>query len=289
VVDTKRNSVYIGTGNNYSVPDDVTQCIVDAEGDGAAQRACLAADNYFDAVVALDLKSGAVRWSTSVIDFDTWNVACLDFPGLPVIPDNCPSAEGPDFDFGQAPMLYTTKVGNKNQDFLGIGQKSGAFWSLYPDTGEIHWSTQVSPGGVAGGMIWGSASDGTRLYTSSANSEFQGWTLLDGSTTNSGIWSALNPLTGEILWQTAAPVPYSAAGGATSVANGVVYACAQNSAGENMFALDAATGEIRWDYASAGACNSGAAIVNGSVYWGYGYASFTGPSVGWGFIAFDLP
>ena len=170
VVDTKRNSVYIGTGNNYSVPDDVTDCIIAAGADGAAQRACLAADNYFDAVVALDLKTGAVKWGTSVIPFDTWNVACFfGFPG--VDPTNCPEAQGPDFDFGQAPMLYTAKVGKKNQDFLGIGQKSGIFWSLNPDTGGIVWSTQVSPGGVAGGMIWGSASDGTRLYTSSANSE----------------------------------------------------------------------------------------------------------------------
>ncbi len=290
VVDTKRNSVYIGTGNNYSVPADVSQCILAAGNDGVAQRACLSADNYFDAVVSLDIKTGAVKWSTSVIPFDTWNVACLDFSGVPVIPDNCPQAEGPDFDFGQAPMLYTTRIDNKNQDFLGIGQKSGVFWSLNPDTGAIVWSTQVSPGGVAGGMIWGSASDGTRLYTSSANSELKEWVLPDGSTTNSGIWSALNPATGEILWQTASPSPFSAAGGAASVANGVVYVCSQNSDSDNTFALDAATGAIQWGYPSGGFCNSGAAIVNGAVYWGYGYPSLTGSSTGGkGFIAFGLP
>ena len=86
VVDTKRKSLYIATGNNYSIPGDVSQCIIDTGDDPAAQQACLAADNYFDAVVALDLKTGAVKWATSVIPFDTWNGACLTF--LPVYPDN---------------------------------------------------------------------------------------------------------------------------------------------------------------------------------------------------------
>jgi polyvinyl alcohol dehydrogenase (cytochrome) len=288
VVDTKRNSLYIATGNNYSIPDEVSQCIIDAGDNAEAQQACLAADNYFDAVVALDLKTGAVKWATSVIPFDTWNGACLTF--LPVYPDNCPNLEGPDFDFGQAPMLYTTKVDNKNRDFLGVGQKSGIFWSLDPDTGQIVWSTQVSPGGVAGGMIWGSATDGTALYTSSANSELKPWTLVDGSSTNSGIWSALDPATGEILWQTAAPAAFASAGGAVTVANGLVYACAQNFVGENMFAMNAATGDVLWSFASGGACNSGAAVVDGTVYWGFGYFSLIGaPTGGHGMIAFEIP
>ena len=58
-----------------------------------------------------------------------------------------------------------------------------------------------------------------------------------------------------------------------------------------MFALDAATGAIRWGYASGGYCNAGAAIVNGTVYLGlWVLPALTGdPTGGEGFVAFDLP
>jgi len=284
VVDTKRGSLYISTGNNYSAPQSFLDCIAAAGGDESAQRACLEPypDNYFDAVVALDLKTGAVKWANIVIPFDVWTVECLF--GLPT----CPDPEGPDFDFGQAPMLYSTKIDGKKHDLLGVGQKSGTFWALDPNTGETVWNTQVSPGGVAGGMMWGSASDGTRLYTSSANSEYQSWTLVDSSDTTAGIWSALDPATGEILWQTANPTGANA-GGAITVANGVAYACSQDPVG-HMYAMEAATGSILWDYESGGSCNSGAAVVNGTVYWGSGYAGFGPPNTGNDqFYAFDVP
>ncbi|UJW29914.1 PQQ-like beta-propeller repeat protein [Saccharothrix sp. AJ9571] len=38
-----------------------------------------------------------------------------------------------------------------------------------------------------------------------------------------------------------------------------------------MYALDAATGTIRWRYPSGGTVIAGAAVVNGTVYWGSGY------------------
>ncbi len=301
VVDTKRNTIYVGTGNNYSVPDDVTECILANEGDPDSQHACLAADNYVDSVVALDMATGAVKWDTSMIPFDTWNVGCLfdELPDFPIDPAHCPvsGAEGPDFDFGQAPMLYTVGQGKDKQDRLGIGQKSGQFWSLDAETGEVMWVTQAGPGGVAGGSIWGSANDGERMYVAEANSFAAEWTPVGGAPTNSGGWAALDAGTGEVLWQSANPVPVAPAGGAASVANGVLYGCAQSSfiegfldpsALDNMFAIDAATGDILWSHYSGGACNSGAAIVDGAVYWGYGFPGDTGAAQGHGFYAFGL-
>jgi polyvinyl alcohol dehydrogenase (cytochrome) len=41
-----------------------------------------------------------------------------------------------------------------------------------------------------------------------------------------------------------------------------------------MYALDAATGEVLWSYASGGSCLSGAAIADGTLYWGSGYSNF---------------
>jgi polyvinyl alcohol dehydrogenase (cytochrome) len=39
-----------------------------------------------------------------------------------------------------------------------------------------------------------------------------------------------------------------------------------------MFALDAATGAILWQFGAGSSVNSGPAVVNGTVYWGSGYA-----------------
>lgn len=274
VIDTVRKSVYISTGNNYSVPDAVLDCVAASGGDPDAQRDCLAGDNFFDAVVAFDLKTGATKWATIVIPFDAWTVSCLP-PFDAINPANCPEPAGPDFDFGQGPILYSVKpkTGPK-YDLLGVGQKSGQYWALNPDNGQIVWSTQVGPGGVAGGMMWGSAYDGQRLYVASTNSEFKPWTLVDGTNVFYGFWSALDPATGEILWQSANPAMHSASG-AVSVANGVVFACSMDAAG-TMYAMDAASGQFLWSFASGGSCAAGAAIVNGTVYWGSGYASFGG-------------
>jgi polyvinyl alcohol dehydrogenase (cytochrome) len=278
-VDTKRSQLYIATGNNYSAPQEVLDCVALAGDDADAQRLCLAPypDNYFDAAIALDLKTGAVNWSNTVIPFDVWTVACLlELP-------TCPNPAGPDFDFGQAPMLYTAAIEGsgkgkgQTRDLVGVGQKSGVFWSFDPDTGAVVWSTQVSPGGIAGGLQWGSAFDGNLIYTSSANSDFKPWELLDNTFTTSGIWSALDPATGEIVWQTENPAGNFNAGGPVSVANGVVYVCSQDPEG-HMFALEAATGTVSWSFVSGGSCNGGAAIANGKVYWGSGYDSIGGPT-----------
>lgn len=61
--------------------------------------------------------------------------------------------------------------------------------------------------------------------------------------------------------------------GPVTTANGVVFGCALDALGY-MYALDAATGAILWEYASGGSCLSGAAISNGEVYWGSGYTNF---------------
>lgn len=296
-IDPKRNSVYIATGNNYSLPDTITQCVLDELANGGDGASCLPSDNHFDAIVALDMTTGAVKWSTTTIPTDTWNVGCLDI-GLPVDPNHCPEDEGPDFDFGQAPMLYSVGSGKNKRDLLAVGQKSGIMWSLNPDNGDIVWSTQSGVGGIGGGFIWGSATDGNRVYGSDANSFAADWTFNDGTVTNSGGWAAMDAASGEVLWQTANPVPVAPAGGAVTIANGVLYACAQSSFIEaflppelplnNMFALDAATGNILWSHYSGGACNAGAAVVDGTLYWGFGYPGDAGAAKGSGLISFGL-
>lgn len=278
-IDFKRGQLYIATGNNYDAPPETLACIADAGEDPQAQQACLPADNHFDSIMALDLKTGAIRWVTRALGFDAWTVSCIPFLGEGT---NCPEPAGPDFDFGQAPALFTVTVGTKKQDVVGVGQKSGQYWSLNPDTGAVRWVTQAGPGGTAGGLQWGSAVDHSRVYTADANSNAVPWTLPDGTTTTTGVISGLDAATGEMLWQTTPPfggTPFG--GGATSgpltTANGVVFACALDFAG-HMYALDGATGEILWTFASGGSCLSGAAISEGRLFWGSGYSLFGSPN-----------
>ena len=115
------------------------------------------------------------------------------------------------------------------------------------------------------------------IYTAVSNSDFQLWELIvngsvTGEFTSAGLWSALDAARGEIIWQT--PDPNSLmAEGAVTLANGVVYAgsLAPLASAATFFALDADTGSILWSFDSGGSV-SGAAVVNGTVYWGSGYA-----------------
>jgi polyvinyl alcohol dehydrogenase (cytochrome) len=274
-IDTKRKQVYIATGNNYSVPPDVAACVKGTT-DPDEQADCIADDNYFDSIMALDMRTGAVRWSTEAIPFDAWTTSCLP----PPFGDgsNCPDPEGPDYDFGQAPALFTVKtVQGRPRELVGAGQKSGQYWALDPGTGAVAWVTEAGPGGTGGGLQWGSAVDGTRVYTANANSNAKPWELPSGEITTSGVWSALDAATGEIVWQRSSPNPANGVFGDTSgpmtTANGVVFACSLQAAG-HMYAMNAATGDVLWSFASGGSCLSGAAISNGMLFWGSGYSNF---------------
>jgi polyvinyl alcohol dehydrogenase (cytochrome) len=117
-------------------------------------------------------------------------------------------------------------------------------------------------------MEWGSASDGKRIYVQIAN--FYGIPSQGGS---AGSWAALDPATGAILWQKADPNGAIDLG-PMAVSNGVVYAPSMAGAATSptMFALDAATGNTLWSFAAGSSVNAGATIVNGTVFWGSGYA-----------------
>jgi polyvinyl alcohol dehydrogenase (cytochrome) len=270
LVDEARSSLYIGTGNNYSVPQAVIECVVAARDDPVAVRACNPPENHFDSVVSLDLATGALKWATFALPFDAWNLACLGYGDA----SNCPVPTGPDFDFGQGPTMFTVEQKSTARELLGIGQKSGQYWALDPGNGAVVWVTQVGPGGIDGGLQFGSANDGRRLYVADANSQQRPWTLVNdghptGRTVTSGFWSAIDPATGKILWQTGNPTGAETPG-AVSGADGIVFGCSLDPDG-HMYALDAATGAILWDYASGGACAAGASISRGTVYWGSGY------------------
>jgi polyvinyl alcohol dehydrogenase (cytochrome) len=137
---------------------------------------------------------------------------------------------------------------------------------------------------LTGGLQWGSATDGRRVYVAISNSgptgsgqEPQPWTLKDGRETVAGGWAALDAKTGAVLWTTPDPNG-SRAEAAVSVANDVVFGCNLDRARGTMYALDAKTGTPKWSFDSGGACNAGPSIADGTVYWGSGtYQGGPGP------------
>jgi polyvinyl alcohol dehydrogenase (cytochrome) len=196
---------------------------------------------------------------------------------------------GPDYDFGgTGPNLLT------GRNILGIGEKSGIYWALDPNSGNVLWHTQVGPGSALGGIEWGTATDGNRIYVPISNQNSVQYQLQpSGVSVNGGSWAALDPSTGNILWQTATPGSCSSplpgvtqgcmALGPASAANGVVFAGSMdvNHASPTMFALDANTGAILWQYMAGSSVIAAPAIVGNSIYWGSGYGRF-GPSLGTG-------
>ncbi|WP_375768143.1 PQQ-binding-like beta-propeller repeat protein [Archangium gephyra] len=267
VLDKKRNSLYVTTGNNSNVPPEVRQCLVNATDDATA-AACIAPDDYFDAMLSLDASTGAIKWGRKLYPQDVFILTCL------IRPEDCPPPGGPDYDFGQGAILFKTHLADGTQrELVGAGQKSGIYWALDPDTGATVWSTRVGPGGVGGGMMWGSAMADGRIYAANVNYDHLEYTLPNGQTSSWGNFTALNAATGQIVWQTPDPLQGAQDLAPVTTANGVVFGCSIDPLG-HMYAFDASTGALLWTFVSGGSCNAGAAVSNGTVYWGSGYSNF---------------
>jgi polyvinyl alcohol dehydrogenase (cytochrome) len=196
-IDLVRRQIYVPTANNYVVPEKARQCQrhrLDPAGQPAPElppgvdcdNLNDVVGNHVDSILALDLDTGEINWAFGARPYDAWVHTCavpdftlISFPPLlgtaPTVPPgnfaSCSDVPGPDYGFGQAPMLLRkVKMGpHEFRDLLGVGEKSGIFYALDPDDGELVWSRRVDPGGVLGGMQWGSASDGRTIYTASSN------------------------------------------------------------------------------------------------------------------------
>jgi polyvinyl alcohol dehydrogenase (cytochrome) len=169
-IDTARGAVYVATGNGYNEP---------------------AADTT-DAVIAFDLKTGARRWTSQVTPGDAYMVNC---GAGAANRGNCPAVNGPDFDFGNSPILRTLPGG---KSVLVVGQKSGAVWALDPDReGAVAWQKRIGRGTTLGGLEWGSAADERRGYFPIADAQF-------GPAQAGGLF-ALDLADGTEAWRVAPP------------------------------------------------------------------------------------
>ena len=113
-IDEQLGALYVATGDNYSDPP----------------------TNTSDAILAMDLKTGKLLWSKQLTENDAYNNGCITPQKT-----NCSEKGGPDFDFGQPPILVRLGAGKRA---LVIGQKSGMVHALDPDqNGKVMWQTKA--------------------------------------------------------------------------------------------------------------------------------------------------
>lgn len=172
--DAVTGRVYFGSGENYSSP----------------------ADGNSDAAFAVDARTGRRLWVTQFTKGDAWHVGCMLGNGT------CPKENGPDHDVAASGLLIPLGDGKR---MLVFGQKSGEAWGLDPDSGKILWSTRLGHGGTQGGVHFGMAADGTRVFAGVNDMADTGDArVYDASIRGAGL-HAVDAASGAKLWSKLAP------------------------------------------------------------------------------------
>jgi polyvinyl alcohol dehydrogenase (cytochrome) len=226
-VDLDARRVFAATGNNYTET----------------------AGSTSDSIFALELDTGKLVWHRQASAGDIYTVL---------------TPQSPDSDFGANPILYEAVVEGGTRKLLGIGQKSGVFWSLDRMTGDVVWQRALGPGTAVGGILNNGAYDGTRLLVASSNatSSAPGSEPANGDGGTSVLF-ALDPANGDIFWERQLPADVW---GPITVANGVGFV----GIDRRLEAFDVETGDKLLDFPVVGTVASTPVVANGRVYFGSG-------------------
>jgi polyvinyl alcohol dehydrogenase (cytochrome) len=255
-IDVRRGLLYVGTGNGYSDPPQPGT----------------------DAIIAMDLKTGAVRWTKQVAGPDNWAMGCP-----PRSPNNpaCPRDLGPDYDFSGSPTL----VRANGRDLLIAPQKSGIVYAFDPDKqGAIIWQYRFGKGSGLGGQ-WGIAVDGSRFYVGQA----------DLLTPSPGGMHAIGVADGKPIWDQPPPpklclkIPGQAcSSGQGSAPTAIPGAVLSSGLDGGVRAYSSTDGSIIWTYDTnrdfttvngvaargGGMDHGGPVVVDGMLYVNSGYGGF---------------
>ncbi|HEY5808489.1 MAG TPA: PQQ-binding-like beta-propeller repeat protein, partial [Povalibacter sp.] len=231
-IDAKRGVLYVGTGEATSEPAAPTT----------------------DAILAIDLDDGAIRWSFQATADDIFLTGCVFNRNGP----NCPK-QGVfrDVDFGASVILAQRADGS---DILLAGQKSGTLWGLDPDRrGEVVWRRDFGQGSPLGGIHWGIATDGERVF---APINWPYGAVHGANATQQPGLHAVKIDTGEVLWtfkseancsgERAARVRACAGSMGLSAAPAVIDGAVVQGGVDGMVrAFDARTGEVLFAFDTA--------------------------------------
>ena len=256
-IDPKAGVLYVTTGDSYSSPASATS----------------------DAIIAMDLKTGEIKWYRQTYADDAFTSACVAPNADPIAQEGC----GPDVDYGSSAILRTLPNGRR---ILLAGQKSGVLHGLDPDNkGETLWQKQLSPGGVLGGIEWGFTADEKNVYVPISD-------VWENRTTpgHAGGIYAINFADGSEVWNTPAAKPdcldrpgcNAGQPAAATLIPGVIFSGSMDG---HMRAYDPADGKVIWDTdtkreyptvndvtAVGGSIKgAGVTVVDGWIYFGSGY------------------
>ena len=223
--------VFVGTGNNYTGE----------------------ANELSDAILALDLETGKLLWSTQLTEGDVFTTLR--------------SNGNPDNDFGANPIVFEATISGKKTPLVAAGQKSGFFWVLDRMTGKVLKSIEVSGGSAgSGGMLNNGAYDGERLIAAGNNgkSDGPGSEPSNGESGGTSRLLAMDPVTGDIVWERQLPAFVWAP---ITVANGVGFV----SVNKEIQAFETKTGKRLYTLETKGTIACGASISNGYVVFGSGF------------------
>jgi polyvinyl alcohol dehydrogenase (cytochrome) len=200
-IDPRNRVIYVATGDAYAHP----------------------APPNTDAVMAIDMDTGALLWSVQDWENDAWLVAC----GRDAT-DNCPDPLGPDFDFGMSPILEPLPNGRR---VLLAGQKSGFVFAHDPDrNGARLWRTELVEKAGDSEMLFGGAADESAAYFGLDN----------------GTLAALDPATGQRKWFLA---PQAGSGrGITAAVTAVPGALFVGWRNGVLTAHDSDNGRVIWEF-----------------------------------------
>lgn len=222
-IDEKRKRLYIGTGENSTIP---------AENGGA--------------VVAINLLDGSIAWSHQLYPQETYNGDCINYIG-----PNCPPLfQGRIGLDTSSAMLLQNPDGS---DIVVAANKPGDVFGLDPDTGKLLWRRVITRGDYNWGVLHGMASDGTTVFATVHDKHLMNFQKGPyWGEEELGIY-AINAFTGEPLWRAlvsdhcavARCRGYSAA--ATAIP-GVLFVGARDGYAR---AFDINTGKLLWETATA--------------------------------------
>ena len=218
-IDPKQHAIYAGVGNAFTDPP--------AE--------------LSDSIAAFDMKTGKVLWHYQGVHNDASPGGCFG-PGPRGA--ECPKVEGPDWDYGDSPILRTLPNGKR---VLVDADKGGYVVGLDPDDhGKLLWKADLSAGRPGGPIqvqiLWGGAADNDNVY----------YPL------NGGAVAAVRLTDGKVIWRV--PIkptdahldprgrPRTGLEAAVTVIPGVVFAGGWDGV---LRALSTADGHELWSYDTA--------------------------------------
>ena len=195
---------------------------------------------------------------TPTADIVALDATTLAVKSLWAVPEADAAAAGGDSDFGTSPILFTDTNGDQ---LLGAINKDGIGYVFNRNNlaaGPV-WEKQIAIGGTCpecgDGSVSSAAFGNNTLFMAGGN------TVINGKGYTGSV-NALDPATGNYLWQHSTPnfvVP------ALTYSNGLVL----DGAGPTLEVLNASNGTRLWSYTTGGTFYAEPTVANGQIFSGH--------------------